>query len=424
MPESLSQFYENELRPIPIQLNTLDELLKLFRANIRQCAAQIQKESPSKSHYDGHGFFTGDLGIALAFVRLEHQAPSLRDTFETSEPLPDFHSLALERIPTHGPDLPNAIGKLSPLASGSPVSAAVARIIAIATSAARSKTSEISQSDIFCLQEAVELALSHGPLVFYNNHDLGGDEVLFGRAGLLYAILNLRAHTFDSVTERVLSAVFESVPKLVDAIITAGIQGAKNYRDQHGEQDALPLMWPWIPGYFGLGAVHGMTGILTVLLGCLREELDSNASRNYLPLIAETISGLCRICIANDGHLPMSIPPFPSKRSSPLVQLCHGAPGILLLLGMARRNDYLTLAYWQPEWDQATRLATERVWKEGLLSKGGGLGHGIAGNAWPLLLLHDSFEYGTKVMDRAKRNYMERTKLGGTYRSLHRCTNR
>lgn len=38
-------------------------------------------------------------------------------------------------------------------------------------------------------------------------------------------------------------------------------------------------------------------------------------------------------------------------------------------------------------WHQAFRLASEKVWREGLVSKGGGLCHGITGNAWPWLLL-------------------------------------
>lgn len=155
---------------------------------------------------------------------------------------------------------------------------------------------------------------------------------------------------------------------------------------------------------------HLQAGILTVLLGCKVEELDDGASRRHLPLIADTITSLCRVCIANNGHLPSSMPPrASSRRDSPLVQICHGAPGILLLLATARRNEYLTSRFWQPEWDQAIHLATERVWEEGLLSKGGSLCHGIAGNAWPLLLLHNCFEYDVEDMKQAKRLFSDPT---------------
>lgn len=86
----------------------------------------------------------------------------------------------------------------------------------------------------------------------------------------------------------------------------------------------------------------------------------------------------------------MSIPPWPSPRPSPLVQICHGSPGLLLLLAAAKGTPSLK-EYHNAVWDEAIRLGSERVWEEGLLSKGGGLCHGIAGNAWPWLLLHEKF---------------------------------
>ncbi|KAK9426982.1 hypothetical protein V1505DRAFT_98860 [Lipomyces doorenjongii] len=97
-----------------------------------------------------------------------------------------------------------------------------------------------------------------------------------------------------------------------------------------------------------------------------------------------------------------------SSRSSPPV-LTHCSPGILLLLACARTNAHLTSDFWQPEWDEAIRWATERVWEEGLLSKGGSLCHGIAGNAWPLLLLHNCFEYDVEQREGAKRKFRART---------------
>ena len=128
-------------------------------------------------------------------------------------------------------------------------------------------------------------------------------------------------------------------------------------------------------------------GILTILLSCEAEELE-----NHLPLIAETITGLCQICIAQHGHLPSSIPPRSSSRSTHLVQICHGTPGLLVLLATARRNHRIKTSFWQPEWDQAIQLGAEKAWQEGLLTKGGSLCHGLAGNAWSLLMLHNCFE--------------------------------
>lgn len=85
-------------------------------------------------------------------------------------------------------------------------------------------------------------------------------------------------------------------------------------------------------------------------------------------------------------------------------------------MACARRNTHLVTNFWEPSWDESIRLASERTWEEGLLQKGGSICHGISGNAWPWLLLHDSFEYDIDTMQTAKRNYVERAQLtGGTY---------
>ncbi|KAK9482880.1 hypothetical protein V1527DRAFT_454615 [Lipomyces starkeyi] len=404
MPTQRPQYYRNTLQPISIDKATLLKTLKDLRLAVRHGTELIQTGSSPPDHLDSGGIFNGTPGIALAFLRLEQQAPSLTEKGES--PLPDFHQLAIQRILPRGPQLPLQPGQLSPIGSSS-LAAVVLRILASST--AGNAASRISEDDISYIHKAVELALGHGRVIHRRGHNMGGDEVLYGRAGLLWAILNIRTQVFDTEIREALLPVFEAVPRLVDVIIEAGRQGARDFAQIHGEQNALPLMWMWLEGYYGLGAVHGMTGILTVLLGCRLEELDDGVSRNYLTWIASTITGICRVCISNNGHLPMSIPPRSSSRSSPLVQICHGSPGILLLLACARRDAHLTFHFWQPEWDEAIRLATERVWEEGLLSKGGSLCHGIAGNAWPLLLLHDCFEYNGQQMEEAKRNFRERT---------------
>ena len=144
-------------------------------------------------------------------------------------------------------------------------------------------------------------------------------------------------------------------------------------------------------------------GILTILLSCKPEELT-----DYIPVIGDTITALCQLSVATNGHLPMTSTPFNYGQPSELVQLCHGSPGLLILLGAVLKNEALTLTHWHPSWDQAIYLGTERVWEEGLLSKGGSLCHGIAGNAWAWLLLHDSFEYHSDNRKDAQKAYLQR----------------
>lgn len=68
----------------------------------------------------------------------------------------------------------------------------------------------------------------------------------------------------------------------------------------------------------------------------------------------------------NDGVLPSSLP---ATHHSPLVQICHGSPGILLLLATLDR----THPDWLDEIDnvqEAVSLASDVVWEQGILVKG------------------------------------------------------
>jgi hypothetical protein len=186
-------------------------------------------------------------------------------------------------------------------------------------------------------------------------------------------------------------------------------------------------------------------GILTVLLQSPRHLITP-----YLHMITSCITSLCALTIANNGHLPSALPTrlklsrYASKdpdalllrhgekppRKS-LVQICHGSPGLLILLATMRTkfpadfeqmkmkarvrsksaaerpmellNEFdddsvysdqrkrfsegrHTFATSQVDWSEAERLASDRVWEEGLLRKGLGLCHGVSGNGWTVLL--------------------------------------
>ncbi|GLA18932.1 hypothetical protein AnigIFM62618_006590 [Aspergillus niger] len=405
----LPQYYPNNLIPLDINKVTLKSALKELQVAVNRGATLLQEACPPQSEWGktyNTGLYVGFPGIALAFLRLDHQVRAFSNK-EVGLPL-DFRRLASEQIIPHGPDFPLLPERVAPFGSSSVLVGPLMRILAAAQSGA-----SMSEADIECLRSVVQVAIGNDHMLPHGDGMMGTDEVLYGRAGLLWAVLSVRAHKYDEGATGLLTSIFESVPDLVDAIIKGGLQGRDDYVEEYGERGALPLMWHWHEDRYGLGAVHGMSGILAALLACDPEELNDGASRNYLPLIAETITGLCKLCIAHNGHLPTNLPNRgpSSKRSSPLVQICHGSPGILALMASARRNKPLITCFWQPEWDVAIRLASERVWEEGLLSKGGGICHGITGNAWPLLLLHDSFEYDKEEMQAARERYMEREQI-------------
>ena len=101
-----------------------------------------------------------------------------------------------------------------------------------------------------------------------------GCEVLYGRAGLLYALLQLRAElaitlndlahankTKDKVVRDVEQLCSDEVIKaVVDDIVKRGEFGAGIYREELEESErekAPPLMWRWHQSRY-LGAAHGV----------------------------------------------------------------------------------------------------------------------------------------------------------------------
>ncbi|EEH46818.2 uncharacterized protein PADG_02916 [Paracoccidioides brasiliensis Pb18] len=394
------QYYKNELQLIELG----NELLHQVRAELREavkCATGILKvEDPEPHPDDSNAFgtiYNGSLGIALTFLRLEEQVSYIANEGEIPSLASELVQLASSRIN------PNVSGvsqlrtrSLSPLASGT-LGASLVRILAAIT---RPTPRAIDSSDLNILQNAAELSLKQGTM-------LGGDEALYGRVGLLWALLYIRQHCLDEENMDVLIPLFTMIPRIVNVILETGRLGADEYQQLYGQQSVLPLMWPWHGKYY-IGAIHGTAGILAILLSCKLEELDDGAT-HHLPIIAQTINSLCRLTIENGGHLPSSLPIHSSSRHSPYVQICHGSPGLLILLAQARSIPDLTRSFWEPDWDKAIRLGSEQVWEQGLLFKGGGLCHGIAGNAWPFLMLHDSFEYGQENIAQANLSFRDRT---------------
>ncbi|KAJ5130828.1 uncharacterized protein N7515_006867 [Penicillium bovifimosum] len=399
------QYFENTLTPLSINAVTLTDSLRELRTAVRKGAELIHQNTSLPDTWGSNGLFRAFPGIALAFLRLDYQSSVLEDSTAAS---PDYRRYALQRIPSSLPDAPLLASRLSPIGSSSPMTAVTLRILATLAKQDWQSGSNVGVvgEDISCLHDAVQLALKNEPIVPHDGRKMGGDEMLFGRAGLLWTLLNIRAHQFDQRTQHALSPVLEAIPELIRVIVDAGQQGSRAYIEKNGEENAHPLMYVWMEGYFGFGAVHGITGILTILLSSKPEELTG-----YLPLIGGTITALCKLSVAANGHLPMTLPPYSFGGSSELVQLCHGSPGLLILLGTALKNEQLASAHWDPIWDEAIYLGTERVWEEGLLSKGGSLCHGVAGNAWAWLLLHDCFEYHAATLNEARTSYVERNQL-------------
>ncbi|MFC5499304.1 lanthionine synthetase C family protein [Caenimonas terrae] len=139
--------------------------------------------------------------------------------------------------------------------------------------------------------------------------------------------------------------------------------------------------WTWQQDLYGrvrrfLGAGHGLAGnVFPFLHGAALlpgELVDRFTERAW--------STLDRLALRADGcanwhpvHDPVAV-----TGRLPLVQDCHGAPGIVVRLASAPQTA---------QWDRLLREAGELTWRAGPLRKGPGLCHGTAGNGYAFLKL-------------------------------------
>lgn len=194
------------------------------------------------------------------------------------------------------------------------------------------------------------------------------DEMLYGRAGYLWACLFLNKNLGDGVipssyTDEILNKVIKNGRKL-----------------GHGKR--CPLMFKWY-GTRYWGAAHGLAGILYVLM---HFELS--------PDVVEDVKNTLKYMIENrfsSGNYPSC---EEDKREDILVHWCHGAPGMALTLVKAAQ------VFGDKEFVDAAIDAGEVVWKRGLLKRVG-ICHGISGNAYVFLSLF-RLTGNVEMLNRAK----------------------
>ena len=123
--------------------------------------------------------------------------------------------------------------------------------------------------------------------------------------------------------------------------------------------------------------MHGYAGILLVLhrTAARFSPAEAAARAGGLARLAQLAARLTALQLPS-GNFPSSLSEGRRERDE-LVQLCHGAPGVLVAL--------LATGAGGPA---AAAAAGDCVWRRGLLRKGVGLCHGIGGNGLVLLQLH------------------------------------
>ncbi|XP_026740564.1 lanC-like protein 3 [Trichoplusia ni] len=205
----------------------------------------------------------------------------------------------------------------------------------------------------------------------------GGDELFVGRAGYLAGALWMSRELKTSVFTQ------EELHKICDTIVASG----REYASKH--KSPCPLMYHYYNTEY-LGAAHGISFILQMLLtvpGYIHYNksaaYDIKTSLEYLASL-QTEEGNWPCCMEEVG--------LPEHK---LVHWCHGAPGTVYVMAKAY------LIYKDQRFYDACVKAGEIVWNKGLLRKGPGICHGVAGNGYVFLLLH-RLTGDAKYLHRAK----------------------
>lgn len=127
--------------------------------------------------------------------------------------------------------------------------------------------------------------------------------------------------------------------------------------------------------YFG--AAHGVCTILQALIS-VPDFLDSHPAE--AKDIKDTVDYLLSLQDA-EGNFPAATDEI-HQRTHELVHWCHGAPGVIYLMAKA----YLV---WREEkYLKSCETAAHLIWSKGLLRKGPGICHGVAGNGYAFLLMY------------------------------------
>ena len=216
-------------------------------------------------------------------------------------------------------------------------------------------------------RESVDMLLRILPSATSNDKDLP-NELLYGRAGYLYSLLLLKKNSTNSESEKISN---ESIKTLALAIINNGVDYAKNTKRK------VPMWWEW-HGKEYIGAAHGICGILYILLAA-KAYISEEIINDYIKPTLDYFASLQY----PSGNFPSSISGTVPPTNDKLLHWCHGAPGAIHLLLKAHEiwpnnvDCYFTRA----------QHCAESIWTRGLLKKGYGLCHGVAGNTYAFVAM-------------------------------------
>ncbi|HKX41302.1 MAG TPA: LanC-like protein [Burkholderiaceae bacterium] len=223
-------------------------------------------------------------------------------------------------------------------------------------------------------------------------------EALWGSPGTLVAVLHLLEASGEPRWQALLR---EGVAILWDQMHAA----------RHTSQPDREA-WIWTQDLYGqqvdyMGAGHGFAGnVFPVLRGA--RWLDAEVVAAFEARAAETLAIAASHEEGRVNWEPFFDPVAKGYPSKPLVQDCHGAPGIVCRLASAR----------PPALHELLIRAGELVWAAGPLTKPPGLCHGTDGNGYAFLKLH-AMTGEARWLERARAFAMHAIRQSDALAELH-----
>ncbi len=190
------------------------------------------------------------------------------------------------------------------------------------------------------------------------NLDHESNELFVGTPGTLLAARALAEETGDA---RLRDVASESAERVLAELRFEPEYGCALWTQEFGGRTKM------------LGAAHGFAGNVCALLCAGNAEALGPEVERTLEATALRAGDL--------ASWPQSVSPPRSGRTAPLVQICHGAPGVIVALARLAPRPGSPL-------EPLLRAGGELTWRAGPLAKGSNLCHGTAGNGYAFLTLY------------------------------------
>ncbi|SMQ50210.1 unnamed protein product [Zymoseptoria tritici ST99CH_3D7] len=299
------------------------------RRQLEASLTRLVLEHPPTSIKPGGGLFKGPISVAYLFLVLQQ---IYSDLLVEDTPLGTWSAAYLHHAQEH----------IASYAGPSPGKCGITDDILalLAIGAASSKDADMAANLCDYSAEAIDPETEN--------------ELMFGRAGYLYLLRLVKASFMDDA--KTLQLITDTQEDVIDAILDS------------------PRPWKW-QGKTYIGAIHGAIGILTQVVLTNPGKYAEKLQAELAVLLTYQYEG---------GNFPASVPPEKDR----LVQVCHGAPGVVCsLISVVEFYD----GPLREKIEKAIVKGRECVLERGLLTKEPCVCHGISGNA---LALEDSdFEH-------------------------------